>query len=142
MGLGAGPDVQVPMRLFGHDLAPMFDEFMMPVLREMTARVDHCIYHWDGPGAIPHHDSLLSLPDLEVLQWTPGAGARTTTDPHWWPLYHKTIEAGKKVMIGIENEEGLSALLQEFGPKLKQFLIQMRVKTPEKAEEILGLVSN
>ena len=31
----------------------MFDAFMMPVLREMTAGVDFCIYHWDGPGAIP-----------------------------------------------------------------------------------------
>jgi hypothetical protein len=118
----------------------MFDAFMMPVLREMTARVDFCIYHWDGPGAIPHHDLLLSLPDLDVLQWTPGAGALSTTDPRWWPLYHKTVEAGKKVMIGVEDVEGLLALRREFGPKLNQFLIQMRAGSLEDAEGILQLV--
>ena len=119
----------------------MFAEFMMPVLEGMTARVDHCIYHWDGPGAIPHHDLLLSLPDLDVLQWTPGAGALVTTDPRWWPLYHKTVEAGKKVMIGVEDVDGLLALRREFGPQLKQFLLQMRAETLDQAEEILRLVS-
>jgi 5-methyltetrahydrofolate--homocysteine methyltransferase len=120
----------------------MFADFMMPVLKEMTARVDHCIYHWDGPGAIPHHDLLLSLPDLDVLQWTPGAGAALTTDPCWWPLYHKTIDAEKKVMIGIEGIDDLLAMHREFGPKLKQFLIQMRAESLNEAKEILRLVTD
>jgi hypothetical protein len=120
----------------------MFDAFMMPVLREMTAGVDFCIYHWDGPGAIPHHDMLLSLPNLDVLQWTPGAGALSTTDPRWWPLYHKTVEAGKKVMIGVGDVESLTAMQREFGHKLNQFLIQMRAESLREAEEILRLVSD
>jgi 5-methyltetrahydrofolate--homocysteine methyltransferase len=119
----------------------MFAEFMVPVLQDMTARVDYSIYHWDGPGAIPHHDHLLSLPDLDVLQWTPGAGTLLTTNPRWWPLYHKTIEAGKKVMIGVGELDSLLALRQEFGRKLGQFLIQMRAETPEQAEDILQAVS-
>jgi len=118
----------------------MFDEFMMPVLREMTARLDYSIYHWDGPGAIPHHDHLLSLPYLDVLQWTPGAGTNRTTDLRWWPLYHKTIEAGKKMMIGVETVEELQTLRREFGPRLKQFLIQMRAESLEQAQEILQMV--
>ena len=119
----------------------MFADFMLPVLQEMTARVDYSIYHWDGPGAIPHHDHLLSLPDLDVLQWTPGAGTLLATDRRWWPLYHKTIEAGKKVMIGVTDVECLLALRQEFGRHLGQFLIQMRAESPEQAEDILRLVS-
>jgi hypothetical protein len=120
----------------------MFADFMMPVLKEMTARVDYCIYHWDGPGAIPHHDLLLSLPDLDVLQWTPGAGTVPTTDTRWWPLYHKTIEAGKRVMIGVGDVDGLLALRDEFGPRFRQFLIQMRSESPEQAKEILRLVTD
>jgi hypothetical protein len=84
---------------------------------------------------------LLSLPALDVLQWTPGAGAQSTTDPRWWPLYHKTIDAGKKVMIGVEDCDGLLLLRREFGSRLKQFLIQMRAETPAQAEKILALAS-
>jgi len=55
-------------------LPDMFGEFMVPILTEMTERVNYCMYHWDGPSAIPHHDHLLSIPRLSMLQWTPGAG--------------------------------------------------------------------
>jgi len=46
----------------------MFGEFMIRVLREMCDRVSYCMYHWDGPDALPHHDHLLSIPRLTVLQ--------------------------------------------------------------------------
>jgi 5-methyltetrahydrofolate--homocysteine methyltransferase len=120
----------------------MFGEFMVPVLRDMTERVDYCMYHWDGPAAIAHHDHLLSLPELTMIQWTPGAGTVPVTDERWWSLYHKTIEAGKKLMIGVQDVESLRALRREFGPKLKQFLISMRAQTLEQAQEILRIVSD
>ena len=50
----------------------MFGEYMVPVLKSMTERLDYSMYHWDGPGAIPHHDHLLSIPKLNMIQWTPG----------------------------------------------------------------------
>ncbi len=118
----------------------MFGEFMAPVLREMTARVDYCLYHWDGPGAIPHHDHLLGIDEIDMLQWTPGAGANATVDPRWWPLYHKTVEAGKKVMIGVDSVEGLGALKKEFGVKLKQFLINFSASSLAEGEQALELV--
>jgi hypothetical protein len=119
----------------------MYAEFMVPVLSEMCRRVDYCIYHWDGPGAVAHHDHLLSIPGIHVLQWTPGAGVDQPADRKWWPLYHKTIEAGKRVMIGLEQEEDLLALRSEFGDKLKSFLITMRAETPQHAGRILEIVS-
>ena len=117
----------------------MFGEFMVPVLRRMTARLDHCMYHWDGPGAIPHHDHLLSLPDLDMLQWTPGAGQANTDDPKWFPLYHKTVDAGKKIFAGASSLDTLKRMKKEFGPKLKQFYLPMWLKTPAEAEEALRI---
>ena len=117
----------------------MFGEFMVPVLTEMCERVSYCMYHWDGPGAIPHHDHLLSIPKLTMLQWTPGAGVEGTDHPKWWPLYHKTIDAGKKVLAGCANAESLMAMKKEFGPKFKQFLIGMGAETKKEAEEILKM---
>ena len=117
----------------------MFGEFMVPVLTEMCERVGYCMYHWDGPGALPHHDHLLSIPALTMLQWTPGAGQEPTHDARWWPLYHKTVDAGKKLFIGCDTIDTLKALRKEFGPKLRQFLIGMPADTPEQADEILRI---
>ena len=119
----------------------MFKEFMVPILQRMSERVDYCLYHWDGPGAIPHHDHLLSLPKIDMIQWTPGAGAETVADQRWWPLYHKTIDAGKKMALlqfpGVDN---LRLLKTEFGPKLKQFLISIQAESHAEAEAILEIV--
>ncbi|MDD5707681.1 MAG: hypothetical protein PHR35_17310 [Kiritimatiellae bacterium] len=115
----------------------MFKEFMVPVLTEMCERVSYCMYHWDGPGAIGHHDLLLSIPRLRMIQWTPGAGRELSEDRRWWPLHHKTIDAGKKVFIACHSLEGLRALKREFGSRLKQFLIGMTAESVPQAAEIL-----
>jgi len=116
----------------------MFAEFMVPVLTEMCERVSFCMYHWDGPGAIAHHDHLLSIPRLTMLQWTPGAGVEPMEHPRWWPLYHKTVEAGKKViLVGISGTDSLRALKREFGPRLKQFMIGLSARSPEEANGIV-----
>jgi hypothetical protein len=115
----------------------MFGEFMVPVLTEMTERVGYSMFHWDGPGAIAHHHHLLSIPRLTMLQWTPGAGVEPMEHPRWWPLYHKTVDAGKKVILAwIGGVDALRDLKQEFGPKLKQFMIGLAAKSPDEAAEI------
>jgi len=97
------------------------------------------MYHCDGPGAIAHHDHLLSIPRLSMLQWTPGAGVEPVYHPRWWPLYHKTVEAGKKVFVGGASVESLLDMKREFGDDLKQFLIAMQVASPEQAAEVMRI---
>ena len=115
----------------------MFGDFMVPVLTEMCERVSYCMYHWDGPGALAHHDHLLSIPELDMLQWTPGAGAEPTWHVKWWPYYHKTFEAGKKVLISCDTIDTLKTLQQEFGDDFKDFLIRMGAETVEEGHEAL-----
>jgi len=45
-------------------------------------------------------------------------------------------------MIGCDTIETLRALKREFGAGLKQFLINMGVKTPAEAEKILQAASD
>jgi hypothetical protein len=116
----------------------MFREFMVPVLEEMCGRSPYSIYHWDGPGALGHHEHLLSVKSLKVLQWTPGAGAEPPQHPRWWPLYHRTIDAGKKVYIHADAA-GLQGLKREFGPKLKQFLIGAWFRDTAAANEYIRM---
>jgi len=120
----------------------MFGDFMKPVLQAMCRRLDHVMYHWDGPGAIPHHDHLLDIDELDMIQWTPGAGAEDTDHERWWPLYHKSFERGKKLLIGCPSIERLRILKAEFGESWKQFLIRMGADTPHQADEILKIASD
>ena len=121
----------------------MFGEFMVPALRALSEGVDYSMYHWDGPGAIPHHDHLLSVPGITMLQWTPGAGVESVMDRRWWPLYHKTVEAGKKmILFGVSGLEGVRVLRKEFGSKLKQFMLGVQAETEDEAQEIIKLVSD
>jgi hydrogenase maturation factor len=61
----------------------------------------------------------------------------------WWHLYHKTIEAGKKVILtGFEGIENLSVLKAEFGPKLKHFMIAIQAESLSQADNILNIVSD
>ncbi len=119
----------------------MFARWMVPLLREQSERVAHCMYHWDGPGAIPHHDHLLSIETIDVIQWTPGSGAEGTWHERWWPIYHKTVDAGKGMFIHGGNLENLRALKKEFGPKLNRFMITTGADSAAEAERLIDAVS-
>lgn len=121
----------------------MFQQFMVPVLNAMCPRFDYCMYHWDGPGAVEHLDALLSVKDLDMIQWTPGAGAEPVADRHWWPLYHRIVDAGKKViLLGVGSIEDVACLQREFGPQLEQFMLGVRCATLADAERLLALVGD
>ena len=92
-----------------------------------------------GGLRLTHHDHLLSIPGLDMLQWTPGAGMEQTWHRRWWPIYHKTFEHGKKLLIGCDTLDTLRTLKREFGVSFKQFMITMGVKTPAEAEEALKI---
>ena len=66
-----------------------FREFVIPSLRKQIARLDHSVYHLDGPDAVKHVDALLELEQLQAVQWTAGAGKPDVTDPQWFSMYDK-----------------------------------------------------
>jgi hypothetical protein len=119
--------------------APMFREFMQPVLVEMTERVSYSLYHLDGPGATQHLDCLLGIPRLGMIQWTPGDGVEPCWDKHWWPMFHRILDSGKKLMVWIDGIETLRALRREFGQSMNGMLISVGVRGREEAEEMMGV---
>jgi len=75
----------------------MFDEFVKPELEASCKRMQNSFYHLDGPGQLPHLDSLLSIPELKGVQWVPGAGAPDWI--HWPEVYRKIRDAGKLIQL-------------------------------------------
>ena len=75
----------------------MFDEFVKPELAAACKRLTNPFYHLDGPGQLPHLDSLLTIPELKGVQWVPGAGAPDWK--HWPEVYRKIRDAGKLTQL-------------------------------------------
>lgn len=75
----------------------MFDEFVKPELAASCKRMPNGFYHLDGPGQLPHLDSLLTIPELKGVQWVPGSGVPDWA--HWPEVYRKIRDAGKLIQL-------------------------------------------
>lgn len=61
-----------------------FREFAMPSLVKECAGAQGSIYHLDGKEAIRHLPALAEVPNLQAIQWQPGAGG---AGRDWSALY-------------------------------------------------------
>ncbi|MFW6133000.1 MAG: hypothetical protein ACOC8F_03825 [Planctomycetota bacterium] len=75
----------------------MFDEFVKPELAAACKRLPNAFYHLDGPGQLPHLDSLLEIDELDGVQWVPGAGQPYMD--HWPDVYRRIHAAGKRIQL-------------------------------------------
>jgi len=95
---------------FSYMIGPdMFDEFVKPELAASCRRLANAFYHLDGPGQLPHLDSLLSIPELRGIQWVSGAGQPEITE--WPDVYRRIHKAGKLIQIfQRQSKAGMKAL--------------------------------
>ena len=114
----------------------VFKEMFLPPLVETMRTVDHRIYHLDGPGAFQHLDTLLDLPELQAIQWVPGAGHTEITQ--WIPLIQQIQSKGKGVQVGVSSQ-GIEPLLREVKPE--GLLIRTGCKTEGEARQLLDRVA-
>lgn len=118
-----------------------FRRFVLPCLDAQTRRLDHSLYHLDGPDALRHLDAVMELPRLEALQWTAGAGQKQGADPCWFPVYDKVADAGKSMWVDVSQggvEDWIAAgdtFLQRYGGDRVYLLFP--TMTPSQAERLL-----
>jgi hypothetical protein len=93
----------------------MFDEFVKPALAEQCDWLDCAMFHLDGTQAIPHLPSLLTIPGLDAVEFTPQAGAEGGGHERWWPLYRQILAAGKSVQIVAVKPPEVAPLLDAIG---------------------------
>lgn len=95
----------------------MFDEFVAPTLAAQCNWLDCAMFHLDGTQAIPHLGTLLAIPGLDAIEYTPQAGVETGGHPRWWPLYRRILAAGKSVQIVAVHPAEVAPLLHALGPR-------------------------
>lgn len=99
---------------FSYMISPeMYKEFSLPELQANCTRLSHSFYHLDGVGQLTHLDQILSIRELDGLQWVPGAGAPTCE--HWPEVYQKAHAAGKLIQIMTGGFDTIDAIMGFIG---------------------------
>ncbi|MDR3709321.1 MAG: hypothetical protein P4L33_13555 [Capsulimonadaceae bacterium] len=98
---------------FSYMIGPdSFRKFVAPELAATCKRIDHTMYHLDGPGELPHLDQLLAIAELGGIQWVPGGA---NPDVQEWPEVNGKIGASGKNLFTWGTLERFNILARQFG---------------------------
>lgn len=103
----------------------MFEEFILPELESTAKAFEHTTYHLDGVEQLRRLDMILSVKEINNIQWTPVAGQ---------PLTSNSIESLKKIQ---QAGKGLVLI-----PQLSEAEFLMRNLSHKGLHLILGAVKN
>jgi len=95
----------------------MFAETIAPGLSRMADQFDYTLYHLDGSQALCHLDTLLAIPGIDAIEWTPEPGRPWGGDPEWYELYRTIKNAGKSVQAIFVKSDEAEPLLEAIGPE-------------------------
>lgn len=82
-----------------------FDRFFLPDIARESAEVGRAVYHLDGPACTRHIDSLLSLSELDAIQFTPGVENPSALP--WIDMFRKIQARGKSLLVICPADEVL-----------------------------------
>ncbi|MHB0859442.1 MAG: hypothetical protein ACYC5M_17975 [Anaerolineae bacterium] len=114
-----------------------FREMILPPMVESMQAFDHILYHLDGPNALHHLDTLLALPEINAIQWVPGAGHEEIAP--WYPLIERIQRAGKGVQLHVQPEE-VTVTLDTLRPE--GLLLSVRCSTYDEASRLVETVTS
>ncbi len=112
----------------------MFREFIYPLTIEECRYFDRTIWHLDGPLELHHLDDLLSIPELDCIQWIPGEGNPDPSEKCWVPLYRKIQEKGKLIQIFVPPQK-VMRILSKISPR--GVAINTVCRTRDQMEELV-----
>ncbi|MEI6351369.1 MAG: hypothetical protein WCP06_09705 [Verrucomicrobiota bacterium] len=110
-----------------------FRRHVLPGIEEEAAYLDRSMYHLDGPGALRHIEDVLSVKDLDVLQWVSGAGQKPMWQ--WTEVLKKGLAAGKALHIYDITPEQVKQVHSEL--RSRRCLYQVYAKDAQEVEELL-----
>jgi hypothetical protein len=113
----------------------MVEEFILPAIVAEARCLDRAIFHLDGPDAIRHLDLLLAIPEIQAIQWVPGAGALPMT--RWIPLLQRIQAGGKSLWLSATAAE-VPVLLDALAPE--GLMIHTSTDDERSARDLLAMV--
>jgi hypothetical protein len=113
----------------------LFREFALKELRLACKSMDYSLYHLDGVEQIRHLDLLLSIDELDMIQWTSVVGQQPAVD--YIPVLKKIQEAGKCLLLNV-NADYVERLLTELSSK--GLYIVTETNSEDEARDLVKLV--
>lgn len=111
----------------------LFEKFVYSYIIEECKFFERTIWHLDGPQELRHLDKLLDIPELDAIQWVPGAGNPDGGDEYWLPLYKKIQQKGKLLQMQVPPKKVIR-LLDKLSPK--GVAIRTSCRTSEEAKRL------
>ncbi len=115
----------------------LFEELFLDGLIAEMQHMDRNIYHLDGPGALRQLDSLLTVKELDAVQWVYGAGNGRASDH--LDIYRKIQAAGKGIQIIEAYPDEIDAFMEHLSPE--GVWMQVIADNEETAQAVLKKVS-
>lgn len=110
----------------------MVRRFVLPAIEEEVRFLDNSCFHLDGPDALAHLDDILSIKDLDAVQWLPGAGAKP--QHQWSEVLHHIQSAGKAIVL-YGDCDLVKQIHKEYRPELVVYYVT--ADSREQAEDLL-----
>jgi hypothetical protein len=111
---------------------PQFRRWAMPALEEEAEIVKRVMYHWDGPAALVHANSLFSIPRLHTFAYVPDPGVRHIEH---LDLFKRVQAAGKAVSVNGSPDE-IKAMHKELDPA--RVIYRTGVRDEKEMEELIA----
>jgi hypothetical protein len=136
MGLWAPGRIDQIACDFSSVISPaMFHEFFVPEIEKMGNWCDYGTYHLDGPACMKRMlDTLLEIPQIRTIQFTPGAGSPRTSHAAYIPRYQRILESGRNLYLLCDPDE-VEPLLAALPPE--GLFMRTYVTTQDEAETLL-----
>jgi len=120
-------------------ISPEMFRMYLPQLIERASHGEKCIYHLDGPDALTHLDTLLSLKEIHAIQWEPGIACTNILE--WLPVMQKIQAAGKGLYVASGtrySQEACLELLKNLKPE--GLILPVAASSVEDGERFLETV--
>ena len=111
----------------------MFGRFVLPELQATCKRLPRSFYHLDGTGQILHLDQILSIEELDGIQWIHGDGKPDCSN--WPEIYQKVHTAGKRIQIHTGEFNAIDAVIEQIGTA-NGLQYQMIFEAPDRESDI------
>lgn len=119
---------------FSYMISPAdFNDVFLEGLREENRSMEATVHHLDGPGCRRHLDSLLTIAEMNMIQWVYGAGRGRASD--YIDLYKKIQAAGKGIQIQDLELDEVDIIMRELKPN--GVWMHVNVTNAEQAEAVM-----
>lgn len=115
-----------------------FEELFLPDIVRECRHMDRNVYHLDGPQALRFLDLLLAVPEIDAVQWVPGAGQDDWKE--WIEVYQRIQAANKSCIVYRVLPGELDLLFAALRPE-GTWIHMDGITTTEQADAVLKRIS-